>query len=105
MNITVLFKDNDSETIENLLNSVTRHNLKLAPILEVYSPCLIIYRNKLARAMILEVKINSLYVDLVDYGIREFVPRTNIFEVPDVYVYSNFFFFFLCIKYKFYIYF
>jgi len=65
-----------------MLNSIDRHNLKLAPVLEVYTPCLIVLRNKLVRAIILEVKIDQLYIDLVDYGIKELVPRTAVFEIP-----------------------
>lgn len=65
-----------------MLNSIDRQNLKLAPVLEVYTPCLIVLRNKLVRAIILEVKIDKLYIDLVDYGIKELVPRTSVFEIP-----------------------
>lgn len=69
-----------------MLNAIDRQNLKLAPVLEVYTSCLIILFNKLVRAIILEVKINELYVDLVDFGRREFVPRTAVFEIPSKYV-------------------
>lgn len=65
-----------------MLNSIDRQNLKLAPVLEVYTPCLIVVRNKLVRAIILEVKIDGLYIDLVDYGIKELIPRTAVFEIP-----------------------
>jgi len=65
-----------------MLNSIDRQNLKLAPVLEVYTPCLIVLHNKLVRAIILEVKIDKLYIDLVDYGIKELVPRTAVFEIP-----------------------
>jgi len=65
-----------------MLNSIDRQNLKLAPILEVYTPCLIVLRNKLVRAIILEVKIDKLYIDLVDYGVKELVSRTAVFEIP-----------------------
>jgi len=65
-----------------MLNSIDRQNLKLAPVLEVYTPCLIVLRSKLVRAIILEVKIDQLYIDLVDYGIKELVPRTAVFEIP-----------------------
>lgn len=68
------------------MTSINRQSLKLAPFLEVFTPCLILLRNKLARAVILEVKISSLYVDLVDYGVREYIPRSNIFEIPAKYV-------------------
>lgn len=69
-----------------MLNSLDRQNLKLTPVLEVFTPCLIILRNELVRAIILDVKIDRLYIDLVDYGIREFVPRTIVFEIPSKYV-------------------
>lgn len=65
-----------------MLDSIDRHNLKLAPVLDVYTTCLIVFREKLVRAIILEIKIDKLFVDLVDYGIREFVPRTTVFEIP-----------------------
>lgn len=65
-----------------MLNSIDRQNLKLAPVLEVYTPCLIVLCNKLVRAIILEVKIDKLYIDLVDYGVKELVPRTSVFEIP-----------------------
>lgn len=64
------------------MNSLDRHDLKLAPVLEVFTPCLIVVRNKLVRAIILEVKIDGLFIALVDYGIKETVPRTAVFEVP-----------------------
>lgn len=69
-----------------MLNSLDRQNLKLAPVLEVFTPCLIILRNELVRAIILDIQIDRLYVDLVDYGIREFVPKTIVFEIPSRYV-------------------
>lgn len=48
----------------------------------MFTPCLIILRNELVRAIILDVKFNGLYIYLIDYGIREFVPRTVVFEIP-----------------------
>ncbi|XP_015365129.1 PREDICTED: uncharacterized protein LOC107162646 [Diuraphis noxia] len=80
--LTVRTLDNESEALTNMLNSIDRQNLKLAPVLEVYTPCLIVLHNKLVRAIILEVKIDKLYIDLVDYGIKELVPRTAVFEIP-----------------------
>ncbi|XP_025193812.1 uncharacterized protein LOC112593566 isoform X2 [Melanaphis sacchari] len=80
--LTVRILDNESEALANMLNSIDRQNLKLAPVLEVYTPCLIILHNKLVRAIILEVKVDQLYIDLVDYGIKELVPRTIVFEIP-----------------------
>lgn len=67
------------------MNSLDRHNLRLAPVVEVYTPCLIVLRNKIVRAIILEVKIDTLFIALVDYGIRETIPRTAVFEVPPKY--------------------
>lgn len=69
-----------------MLNSMDRQNLKLAPVLDVFTPCLIVLQNKLVRAIILEVTIDRLYIDLVDYGIREYVSRTVVFEIPPKYV-------------------
>lgn len=80
--LTVRTLDNESEALTTMLNSIDRQNLKLAPVLEVYTPCLIVLRNKLVRAIILEIKVDKLYVDLVDYGIKELVPRTAVFEIP-----------------------
>ncbi|XP_029344615.1 uncharacterized protein LOC100572451 isoform X2 [Acyrthosiphon pisum] len=80
--LTVRTHDNESEVLTSMLNSIDRQNLKLAPVLEVYTPCLIVLRNKLVRAIILEVKIDQLYIDLVDYGVKELVPRTAVFEIP-----------------------
>ncbi|XP_026804803.1 uncharacterized protein LOC113548228 [Rhopalosiphum maidis] len=80
--LTVQTLDNESEALANMLNSMDRQNLKLAPVLEVYTPCLIVYHNKLVRAIILEVKIDKLYIDLVDYGVKEMVPRTAVFQIP-----------------------
>lgn len=69
-----------------MLNSMDRQNLKLAPVLDVFTPCLIVLQKKLVRAIILEVTIDRLYIDLVDYGIREYVSRTVVFEIPPKYV-------------------
>ncbi|KAE9535821.1 hypothetical protein AGLY_007722 [Aphis glycines] len=80
--LTVRTLDNESEVLTDMLNSIDRQNLKLAPVLEVYTPCLIVLRNKLVRAIILEVKIDKLYIDLVDYGLKELIPRTAVFEIP-----------------------
>jgi len=70
-----------------MLNSIDRHNLKLTSVIEVYTPCLIVFHNKLVRAIILDVQIDSLFIDLVDYGVRHFVPRTSVFEIPPKYCY------------------
>jgi len=78
--------------LNTILNSLDRQQLKLVPALEVFTPCLIVLRNKLVRAIILEVKIEKLYVDLIDYGIRESVSRTAVFEIPSKYVMITFYF-------------
>lgn len=61
----------------------------MAPVLEVYSLCLIVFCNKLVRAIILEVEIDKLYIDLVDFGRKEFVPRSSVFEIPPKYIIIN----------------
>lgn len=68
-----------------MLNSIDRQNLKLTPVLEVYTPCLIVFHNKLVRVIILDVQIDNLFVDMVDYGIRSSIPRTSVFEIPPKY--------------------
>ncbi|XP_050421406.1 uncharacterized protein LOC126833881 [Adelges cooleyi] len=82
--LTVRTIDYESNYLQTNLNAIDREQLVLAPVLEVHTPCLILVRNtnKLARAIILEVKINSLLVDLIDYGLREYVPRTTVFKIP-----------------------
>lgn len=88
-----------------MLNAIDRQNLKLAPVLEVYTCCLIILFNKLVRAIILEVKIDELYVDLVDFGRREFIRRTAVFEIPSKYIIMFEFMFLPSNKNIFYLYF
>lgn len=87
MFFNVLLKDTDSKVLKSLLDSIDRQNLKLMPILDVHTPCLIILNNELVRAIILEVKIETLYIDLVDYGLKTSVPRTAVFEIPFKYVF------------------
>lgn len=58
----------------------------------MYTPCLIVLRKQLVRAIVLEVHVNSLYVDLVDYGYRYSIPRTAAFEMPLKYVLIYFFY-------------
>lgn len=41
------------------------------------------------RAIILEVEVDKLYVDLVDLGRKDFVPRTSVFEMPSKYYMIN----------------
>lgn len=72
--------------LTSILKSVERKNLKLVPILEVHTPCLVIIRGVLVRAIILKVEIDQLLIDLIDYGIRESVPRTEVFEIPSKYI-------------------
>lgn len=69
-----------------MLSTLDRQNLKLVSVIEAYTSCLIIFHDKLVRAIILEVKIDKLYVDLVDYGIKEYISRTTVFEIPPKYV-------------------
>lgn len=65
-----------------MLQSIDRQNLVLSPTLEVHTPCLIFIQNEFVRAVILDVKIDGLMVDLIDYGIREFVLRSAVFQIP-----------------------
>lgn len=69
-----------------MLNTLDRRNLKLITIIEAYTSCLVFFRGKLVRAIIIEVKIDKLYLDLVDYGIKEYISRTEVFEIPPEYV-------------------
>ncbi|VVC24546.1 Hypothetical protein CINCED_3A019121 [Cinara cedri] len=81
--LTIRTIDSDDELLNRMLSTLDRQNLKLAPVIEAYTSCLIIFNNKLVRVIILEVKINKLYVDLVDYGIKKYIPRTSsVFEIP-----------------------
>ncbi|XP_050546738.1 uncharacterized protein LOC126908583 [Daktulosphaira vitifoliae] len=80
--LTVRTVDYESEYLQKMLQSIDRQNLVLSPVLEVHTPCLILVQNKFARAVILDVKINGLLVDLIDYGIHEFVLRTTVFQIP-----------------------
>lgn len=84
--LNVFIKDPDTRVLRSMLDSIDRQNLKLVPVLDVHTSCLIIFCNELVRAIILEVKIERLYIDLVDYGIKTTVPRTAVFEIPSKYV-------------------
>lgn len=68
-----------------MLNALDRQNLKLITIIEPYTSCLVFFHGKLVRAIIIDAQIDKLYLDLVDYGIKAYVSRAEVFQLPPKY--------------------